>query len=132
VTVICFHPDPVTTRGEARQIGVLAAERHWKSVILVTSQDHAWRARLRTRRCFAGAVYVSTTSLPALAWFRQIPYQWAATAKALSLNRIVDRSTEIQPEDSQRPPACCHSGKLTALPRFVTARGHPAQDEALY
>jgi hypothetical protein len=83
VTIMCFHPDPGTTRGEARQIGALAAKRHWNSVILVTSRDHAWRARLRTSRCFSGEIYVRTTRLAASAWFRQIPYQWIATAKAL-------------------------------------------------
>ena len=83
VTIVCFHPDPDTTRGEARYIGALAAERHWRSVIIVTSRDHAWRARLEVMRCFPGEVYVSTTPLPAWAWFRQIPYQWAATTKAM-------------------------------------------------
>jgi uncharacterized SAM-binding protein YcdF (DUF218 family) len=75
VTIMWFHADPDTTRGEAHEIGALAARQHWRSVILVTSRDHAWRATLRTKRCFPGDVYVSTTPLPALAWFRQIPYQ---------------------------------------------------------
>jgi hypothetical protein len=29
VKIICFHPDPGTTRGEARAIGALAAKYHW-------------------------------------------------------------------------------------------------------
>jgi uncharacterized SAM-binding protein YcdF (DUF218 family) len=87
VTIMCFHPDPSTTRGEARYIGALAEQRHWKSVTLVTSPDHAWRARLRVMRCFPGDVYVSTTPLPAWAWAWEIPYQWGATAKALLFQR---------------------------------------------
>jgi hypothetical protein len=83
VTIMCFHPDPGTTRGEARYIGALAARQHWKSVILVTSRDHAWRARLRVSRCFAGEVYVRMIRVPPIAWLWQIPYQWSATAKAL-------------------------------------------------
>jgi hypothetical protein len=83
VTIMCFHPDPGTTRGEARYIGALAAQRHWKSVILVTSRDHAWRARLWVSRCFPGEVFVSITPLPPRSWLWQIPYQWSATAKAL-------------------------------------------------
>jgi hypothetical protein len=83
VTIKCFHAEPGTTRGEARYIGAIAAQRGWRSVILVTSRDHAWRARLRVARCFSGDVYVSTTALPAWAWPWQIGYQWAATAKAL-------------------------------------------------
>jgi uncharacterized SAM-binding protein YcdF (DUF218 family) len=87
VTIMCFHADPGTTRGEAQYIGTLAAQRGWRSVILVTSRDHAWRARLRVMRCFHGDVYVSTTPLPAWAWPRQIAYQWAASAKAMLLER---------------------------------------------
>jgi hypothetical protein len=82
VEIECFHADPATTRGEARYIGERAATSHWRSVILVTTPDHAWRARLRVQRCFAGEVYVVTSPLPTKDWLRQIPYQWAATAKA--------------------------------------------------
>jgi hypothetical protein len=82
VTIECFHPEPATTRGEARYIGERAAAAHWKSVIIVTTPDHAWRARLRVERCFPGQVYVATSPLPTVDWLRQIPYQWAATVKA--------------------------------------------------
>jgi len=82
VRVACFHAVPPTTRGEARYIGERAAAEHWHSVILVTTPDHAWRARLRVERCFPGRVYVATSPLPTWDWLRQIPYQWAATAKA--------------------------------------------------
>jgi uncharacterized SAM-binding protein YcdF (DUF218 family) len=87
VTILCFNPVPDTTQGEARAIGELAARYHWASVILVTSPDHAWRARLWVSRCFPGGVAVSTTHLPFLYWFRQIPYQWGASIKALTVDR---------------------------------------------
>jgi hypothetical protein len=83
----CFRPNPDTTQGEARWIGQQAKEHHWKSVILVTTPDQAYRARLRVGRCFPGKVYVATAPLPWTSWFRQIPYQWAATAKALIWQR---------------------------------------------
>jgi uncharacterized SAM-binding protein YcdF (DUF218 family) len=82
VTIECFQPVPPTTRGEARYIGERAAAAHWSSVIIVTTPDHAWRARLRVERCFPGQVYVATSPLPTVDWLRQIPYQWAATVKA--------------------------------------------------
>ena len=82
VAVECFHPNPATTRGEARWIGEQAAAEHWKSVIIVTTAAHAWRARLRVERCFPGQVYVETSPLPTRDWPFQIPYQWAATVKA--------------------------------------------------
>jgi uncharacterized SAM-binding protein YcdF (DUF218 family) len=87
VTIMCFHPEPNTTRGEARAIAALAARHRWTSVILVTTPDHAWRARLRVSRCFPGQVYVSTVRLPTMEWFGQIPYQWSASAKALTFER---------------------------------------------
>jgi hypothetical protein len=87
VTVACFHPVPSTTSGEARYIGDRGASSHWGSVILVTTPDHAWRARMRVERCFPGQVYVKTAPLPTVDWLRQIPYQWAATVKAVLFQR---------------------------------------------
>jgi hypothetical protein len=87
VTVLCFHPDPDTTRGEAEAIGRMAQKYGWHSIVIVTTADHAWRARLRVTRCFSGQVYVATSHLPPLYWFRQIPYQWAASAKAVFLQK---------------------------------------------
>lgn len=87
VRIGCFHAQPNTTRGEAEYIGRAAAEGGWKSIILVTTPDHAWRARLEVRRCFGGEVYVVTSQLPRLLWFRQIPYQAAATVKAMTFSR---------------------------------------------
>ena len=87
VTILCFHAEPGTTRGEAEWIGQMARERHWTSVILVTTPDQASRAALRVMRCFDGQVYVSTTPLPVAHWITAIPYQWAATEKALAFER---------------------------------------------
>jgi hypothetical protein len=87
VRLLCFHPDPVTTRGEARYIGTMAARLDWHSVILVTTPDQAWRARLRVSRCFPGKVFVATAHLPSWDWFRQVPYQWLASGKALTIDR---------------------------------------------
>jgi uncharacterized SAM-binding protein YcdF (DUF218 family) len=58
VRVICFEPDPFTTRGEARAVGRLARARAWKRVALVTSTYHATRARLLLDRCYAGEIDV--------------------------------------------------------------------------
>ncbi len=87
VTVLCFHAVPGTTRGEAEWIGREAKARHWRSVILVTTPDQAWRAGLRLRRCFGGKVYSATSRLPFSKWFDQIPYQWFASVKALTVQR---------------------------------------------
>lgn len=87
VTVLCFHAEPNTTRGEARWIAEEAARRNWRSVVLVTTPDQAWRAWLRTTRCFDSEVFVATSPLPPRDWPWQIPYQWAATVKAMTMER---------------------------------------------
>jgi uncharacterized SAM-binding protein YcdF (DUF218 family) len=87
VRVICFHPEPFTTRGEARSIAQLAGQHHWHTVIVVTTTDHAWRALVRVRRCYSGTVSVATAHLPWYWWPIQIPYQFAATAKAFTYER---------------------------------------------
>jgi hypothetical protein len=87
VTILCFHAEPGTTRGEARRIARLAQHYHWTSVAVVTTPDHAWRARLWVERCFDGRVYVRTARLPLPRWSLQIPYQWAATVRALTIQR---------------------------------------------
>jgi uncharacterized SAM-binding protein YcdF (DUF218 family) len=55
--VLCFHPDPYSTRGEARSVARLAANHHWTSVLVVTSRYHIVRAGIIFDRCFGGAVY---------------------------------------------------------------------------
>jgi hypothetical protein len=87
VRVECFQPVLWTTRGEARYIAELAAQRHWDSIILVTTPDQAWRADLRFSRCFRGKLYNATARLHWQDWFRQIPYQWGASIKAVMIER---------------------------------------------
>ena len=87
VQLICFDPDPPTTRGEAEYIGRLAKKYHWTSVVVVTSRPQATRARMLVEHCFAGAVYNSTGPLPMRSWPYEIAYGWAALAKALVADR---------------------------------------------
>jgi hypothetical protein len=87
VRVICFHPSPDTTQGEAEFAGRLARRYHWHSIALVTITPQDSRARLRMQRCFAGRVYVVTAPMPGYDWPYEIAYEWAATIKALTVNR---------------------------------------------
>ena len=87
VRVICFNPDPATTRGEAEFAGRLAKRYRWHSIVLVTTTPQDTRARLRAERCFGGNVYVITAPLPASEWPGAIAYEWGATIKALFLQR---------------------------------------------
>ncbi len=54
--VVCFRPEPYSTRGEARGFARLARERGWRDVVVVTSTFHVTRARMLFRRCFDGRV----------------------------------------------------------------------------
>ena len=87
VKLICFHPSPATTQGEAEFAGRLASKYHWHSVVIVTIVPQDFRARLRLERCFGGQVYVMTGSLPLRSWPYQIAYEWGATIKALTVQR---------------------------------------------
>ena len=54
--VVCFRPEPYSTRGEARGFAQLARARGWRDVVVVTSTFHVTRARMLFRRCIAGRV----------------------------------------------------------------------------
>jgi hypothetical protein len=86
VQVICFHPRPLTTQGEARWTGQAAATHGWHSILLITSTPQDLRARLRLSRCYHGGVRVMTVDpVNRAAWAYMVMYEWAAMAKALVL-----------------------------------------------
>jgi uncharacterized SAM-binding protein YcdF (DUF218 family) len=62
VPVVCVHPDPFSTRGEAEAFARLAASRGWKSVVLVSSRYHLVRARMLFQRCYDGTVSTASPS----------------------------------------------------------------------
>lgn len=55
---LCFRADPYSTRGEARAIARLAAQHHWRTVDVVTSKFHIYRARIVIRRCYHGELHM--------------------------------------------------------------------------
>ena len=77
--VLCPVPDPVTTRGEARAIAGVAAERGWESVVAVTSSYHIARAELLLERCFPGRIQAVgvATELPRPLLWRLIRHELA-------------------------------------------------------
>ena len=87
VRLICFDPDPATTRGEAEYIGRLGKQYHWTSVVVVTSRPQATRAQMLVGRCFTGTVYSATGPLPMRDWPYEIAYGWGALVKAAVVNR---------------------------------------------
>jgi uncharacterized SAM-binding protein YcdF (DUF218 family) len=55
--VVCFRPNPYSTRGEAEMFARLAAKNHWHSVAIVSSPTHITRLRILFKRCFKGKIY---------------------------------------------------------------------------
>ena len=87
VKLICFEPDPPTTRGEAEALGRMARQFHWSSVVLVTTSFQDTRARILAERCFGGSTYVVAAPMPLSSWPYQIAYGWGALLKALVVHR---------------------------------------------
>lgn len=90
VRVVCFAPEPYTTRGEAMYTAKLAAEHQWRTVIVVSWNYHLVRARYIFRRCFDGDLIMrpvprSYDRLGVRDWASIYWYQYAALAKAAIL-----------------------------------------------
>jgi uncharacterized SAM-binding protein YcdF (DUF218 family) len=68
--VVCFRPDPYSTRGEARGFAQLAKDKGWESVVIATTTFHVTRSRILFRRCFDGKV--EGVGAPARFW-KQAP-----------------------------------------------------------
>jgi uncharacterized SAM-binding protein YcdF (DUF218 family) len=85
ITVTCFQPEPYTTQGEARELGRLAAEHHWTSVIVITATPHISRSHMIIKRCYGGSVQMVRDPAPISIgkWAYQFLYQSAAFGKAL-------------------------------------------------
>ncbi|AWT56764.1 YdcF family protein [Mycolicibacterium smegmatis] len=84
-TLMCFTPDPPTTKGEGRELRRLAAEHGWQTVIVVTIRPHISRARFILEQCFDGElVMVALPVEPSLfEWVFHYGYQTAGYAKAV-------------------------------------------------
>lgn len=82
--VVCLRPTPDNTRTEARATGQLAGQRHWRTMVVVTSRFHAVRARMLFNRCFGGTVD-AVGDYPPYGWEfarRAIAHEWLALVHA--------------------------------------------------
>lgn len=84
VEVICFTPDPPTTRGEVHAVNGLARLHGWGDVIVVTGTPHVVRARFIFSRCSDVRVTVIefAEKHDVVGWAYQYGYQSAAFVKA--------------------------------------------------
>lgn len=87
--VVCPVPETANTRGEARVIAELAAQREWDRLVLVTSTHHVARARLLLERCFDGDV-TAVAADPHLSfgsWLDAAIHEWFGHVHALGVAR---------------------------------------------
>ena len=87
VKVICFDPNPPTTRGEAEFAGRLATRYHWHSIVVVATTQQDTVARIRVSRCFSGKIYMVNAPLSKKDRLYEVAYYWGATVEALFLQR---------------------------------------------
>jgi uncharacterized SAM-binding protein YcdF (DUF218 family) len=82
--VLCFAPNPPTTKGEAQELHRLADRYGWRNVIVVTFRPHISRARYILEKCFDGNLIMaaSPTHVSALQWAYQYLYQTAGYMRA--------------------------------------------------
>ena len=87
VTVVCFEADPASTRGEARFIGRLAAQRDASRIDVVTSQFHVFRAGMLMRRCYHGELRM--VGAPQQLW--KLPLQALSETLKLGYQLVIQR-----------------------------------------
>jgi uncharacterized SAM-binding protein YcdF (DUF218 family) len=90
VPAVCVTPDPGTTDGEARAFAGLAAERGWRSLVLVTSRHHLRRASLLMDQCYDGRTFSARAAEADLAvdeWVPRVLHEWAGLAAAVTTRR---------------------------------------------
>lgn len=85
--VLCFTPDPDSTRGEAQATGRLAAEHGWKRVLLVTSRFHVTRARMLFDRCVDGDVDAVGVNYPRTSIPAAIAGEWVKLGLSVAVAR---------------------------------------------
>jgi uncharacterized SAM-binding protein YcdF (DUF218 family) len=85
--VLCFRPDPYSTRGEAEWTGREAARRGWNSVVVVTSTYHVRRARVIFGRCFKGGLAVVAAHPPAGNFAIGVAWEWPKSVYYLTFAR---------------------------------------------
>jgi hypothetical protein len=86
--IVCFDPKPYSTRGEARAIARLAAQRHWTKIDVVTSRYHVFRAGIVIRRCYHGKLAMIGAPYP----WQDAPVAWAFEWAKLAVQLTAERS----------------------------------------
>lgn len=81
--VICVAPDPLTTQGEAQNLGRIAEEQGWRSVTVLSQRSHMTRTRVLMERCYNGDVRMVPRGRQSgvAIWLRALVYESGAMVK---------------------------------------------------
>lgn len=80
--VVCFRPDPHSTRGEAQRIGRMVRNRKWRAITVVTSTFHLTRTRLLFKRCVDARIDAVGASYPLRRLPQSVVTEWVKLAYA--------------------------------------------------
>lgn len=85
--LVCFSPNPDTTRGEARYAANYASAHHDTELSVVVPRPQLSRARTRFARCFHGRLDLIEEPTSFWKTLTDVPYQVGAEVKALTYQR---------------------------------------------
>lgn len=85
--VTCFRPHPSSTQGEARTATRIARRHGWRSLAIVSSRFHLFRARLIFRRCTEARLELVPAPVTWWKWPEAIASEWTKLAVALTTRR---------------------------------------------
>jgi hypothetical protein len=89
IRVICFPPEPATTRGEAMFTQRLAEQYGWKTVVVISWRYHLLRARFIFDQCFDGEVIMRAVprayNFSLVEWEGVYAYQVVGMVKAVAV-----------------------------------------------
>lgn len=85
--VICFAAKPYSTRGEARWVTRFARHENWRSLAIVTSRYHLFRARILFRRCTGARIELVAAPVTWWRWPIAIATEWGKLIVAETARR---------------------------------------------
>jgi len=83
VRVVCFHANPLDTRGEAEYVARLVRRNHWRKIIVVPERSQTTRARLLFERCTNADLEMVPVADRGFRLVVDVAYEWGALLKAL-------------------------------------------------
>lgn len=85
--VVCFQAKPYSTRGEARWVTRFARHEGWRSLAVVSSRFHLYRARLLFRRCTGARIELVAAPVIWWLWPYDVAAEWVKLLTAETVRR---------------------------------------------